>query len=187
MTHLPNTPLTPDQESRMIESARNDSSAFAPLYRFYVSPIYRYLYSRLGNASDAEDLTSQEFVEAMESLSRYHHRGYFAAWLFSIARHRLINLHRQRKFTIDIENREYQEIQAGDPLEKAIANEEKNHLLEIIDSLDEKEQELLRLRYVAGLNFAEIGVVLNRNKEAVKKQLYRLLARLASYLEADND
>ena len=51
-----------------------DESALAQIYDAYAKPIYRYHYSRVGNAADAEDLTSQTFMAVLESLPRYQHR-----------------------------------------------------------------------------------------------------------------
>ncbi len=48
----------PDDETALIAAARHDVAAFALLYRRYVTPIYRYLFSRIGNEADAQDLTA---------------------------------------------------------------------------------------------------------------------------------
>ena len=68
----------------LVQAAREDPVAFGRLYRHFVQPIYRYLYSQVGTVHDAEDLTSQTFITAYESLPRYRERGYFSAWLFRI-------------------------------------------------------------------------------------------------------
>ena len=179
--------LTPGQEAQAVEDARRDPAAFTCLYRAYVRSIYRYLYGRLGNAEDAEDLTSQVFMEALEGLDRYRHRGYFLAWLFSIARHRLVNFYNRHPHEMDIEIDEIEENLSADSLAEAVQSEEKRNLLKLIHALKEGEQDLLRLRFVAELSFSEIGKLLGRSEEAVKKQLYRLLARLESQLEAGHD
>ncbi len=57
----------------------------------------------------------------------------------------------------------------------------------LISSLREDEQELLRLRYTAGLAFAEIGLLLNRNEDAIKKSIYRLQEKLQKLLEGENE
>ncbi|MDO9129198.1 MAG: sigma-70 family RNA polymerase sigma factor [Anaerolineales bacterium] len=87
---------TLQDEAALVERARRDPSAFAALYHRYLTPVYRYLYRRLGNAHDAEDLTAQVFIEALEGLVAYRERGKFVAWLFTIARHRLTDFYRQR-------------------------------------------------------------------------------------------
>jgi hypothetical protein len=81
---------------RLVEAAKEDPVAFGRLYNLYVQPIYRYLYSQVGTVHDAEDLTSQTFMTAYESLTRYRERGFFSAWLFRIARSRLIDHFRGR-------------------------------------------------------------------------------------------
>jgi len=57
----------------------------------------------------------------------------------------------------------------------------------LIRALPEEEHELIRLRYIAELSFSEIGRLLNRSEDAVKKSLYRLLARLQSQLEVSHE
>jgi RNA polymerase sigma-70 factor (ECF subfamily) len=176
--------LTSDDEGSAVEAARQDLAAFAPLYRAYVTPIFRYLYSRLGNAGEAEDLTSQVFMDALESLPRYRHRGHFPAWLFSIARHRLLNHWRRRSSEVDIETAEDRASPALDPLAEVVRNEEIQSLKGLIDELEEDEQDLLRLRFVAELSYGEIAGVLGSSEEAAKKRIYRLLTRMESQLEA---
>ena len=179
--------LTSEGEAQAIEAARRDPRALSPLYRAYVRPVYRYLYSRVGNSADAEDLTSQVFTEAIESLPRYRHRGYFSAWLFSIARHRLLNFQHRCPHEANIEIAEHQVNPGEDPLGQLIQSEEIRNLLRLIQSLKEEEQDLLRLRFVAELSYAEIAALLRRSEGAVKKQVYRLLSRLESRLEVEHD
>ena len=74
-----------------------------------------------------------------------------------------------------------------DLLQRVIQAEQKDALAELINSLPEDERELIRLRYIAELGFSEIGRLLNRSEDAVKKSLYRLLARLQSRLEIPHE
>jgi len=59
-------------------------------------------------------------------------------------------------------------------------------LRRLVRSLPEEEQELIRLRYVAELTFADMAIVLKKREDAVKKSLYRLQARLQSVLQNAN-
>ncbi|HEY4579705.1 MAG TPA: sigma factor [Candidatus Acidoferrales bacterium] len=72
-------PPSGDDIAALVESARCDPAAFAGLYDRYVQPVYRYVRSRVGGAQEAEDLTAQTFLAALESLPRYRHTGRFAA------------------------------------------------------------------------------------------------------------
>jgi RNA polymerase sigma-70 factor (ECF subfamily) len=158
---------------------------FELLYDRYLTPVYRYIFSRVGNASDAEDLTSQTFLSALEALSRYRERGAFPAWLFQIARSKLMDHFRRTRNQISLEEVDVAS-SSDDPLVYSIASDEVSRLKGLITGLSAEERELLRLRYVADLSFAEMAALLHRREDAVKKSLYRLLARLNSQMEAQD-
>jgi RNA polymerase sigma factor (sigma-70 family) len=75
----------------------------------------------------------------------------------------------------------------NDPLNGVIQSEQAAALSKIIRGLPEEERELLRLRFLAALSFPEIAHFLHRNEEAVKKSVYRLLARLQTQLEVPHE
>jgi RNA polymerase sigma-70 factor (ECF subfamily) len=74
-----------------------------------------------------------------------------------------------------------------DPLSQVIQTDQVEQLANLIHKLDADEQELIRLRYVAELSFAEIGICLGRKEDTVKKTFYRLLARLQRQLVVSHD
>ena len=172
-------------ELALVRLAQTDSHAFGALYDRYIQRVYRYCYYRTNNAPDAEDLTAQIFLAALEALPRYRQDGPFAAWLFSIARRKVTDHYRRAPHV---------------PLEEAIlppihtdlavdveSSQRREHLLRLIQGLGEQERELIHLRYVAELSFAEIARTIRKSEEAVKKALYRLIARLKRDLEADHE
>ena len=73
-----------------------------------------------------------------------------------------------------------------DELAQVAHSDEIAQLTALIHRLDEDEQELIRLRYTAGLPFAQIASILDSNENTVKKSLYRVLARLQSQLEENH-
>ena len=155
---------------------------FGQLYDRYVTPVYRCIYSRVDSIPEAEDLTAQTFLAALEALPRYRERGTFAAWLFQIARSKLMDHFRRTRSHLSLEQVDEDPL-ADDPLACAIAADELSTLKVLIAALSIDERELLRLRYVADLSFAEMAVMLHKREDAVKKSLYRLLARLNQKLE----
>jgi RNA polymerase sigma-70 factor (ECF subfamily) len=72
---------------------------------------------------------------------------------------------------------------AQDALGRVIQDEETSRLRSLICELDDDEQDLIRLRYVAELSFAEMAELLGKREDTVKKSVYRLLARLKSQME----
>ncbi len=177
--------FTEMDDSLLAERARDNPDAFGALYRRYLPPLYRYLYRRLGNPHDAEDLTAQVFIEALEGLlaHRYREGGCFIAWLFTIARRRSVDFYRQRPVA-----------QLGDlpsPEPSLVAAVEKGEdlqrLARLLAHLDEDRQELLRMRFSAGLSFAEIGQIEGRSEAAVKMMIYRTLEHLRDQWEVVNE
>ncbi|MHB1337477.1 MAG: RNA polymerase sigma factor [Bellilinea sp.] len=177
---------TETDESDLVEAARKDLREFGVLYKRFVTPVFRYLYSRTGNLHEAEDITAQTFLIALETFERFRGDGHFSSWLFGIARNKVIDHYRQRKPVVPIEDAA-SEAENTDPLIAAIQSEQAAAAAKLIKTLDEEEQELLRLRFLAGMSFREIAHLLRRNEDAVKKTTYRMLARLQSQLEKSDE
>lgn len=174
------------EELRIIQAARQDPKLFGELYRLYVEQVYRYLYSRIGNVHEAEDITAQTFLAAFESFDRFRQDRHFASWLFTIARNKAMDYFRLRKNTSPIDDVNDIPME-NDPLNKLVQSEQTAALAILIQTIPEEERELLRLRFLTNMSFPEIARLLNRNEDAVKKSIYRLLARLHSQLEIPND
>jgi RNA polymerase sigma-70 factor (ECF subfamily) len=174
-------------EPTLVRRAQTDAQAFGNLYDRYVQRVYRYCYYRTNSPPDAEDLTAQIFLAALEALPRYRQDGHFAGWLFSIARKKVADFHRRTPhMQVSLDEAAFPPIHT-DLAVDVEKSQRKEHLLKRIQALAEEEQELIHLRYVAELSFAEIARTLQKNEEAVKKTLYRLLARLKHELEADHE
>lgn len=173
-------------ELAVLEAARHNPAEFEKLYRNHVQPIFKYLYSHVGNRHDAEDLTAQTFLAAFEGLPGYRNNGHFPAWLFSIARNKAADFYRKRGRLAETELRDTFPAKIDLPGE-IYESSRIETISKIIHSLPEPEQELLRLRFVADLSFVEIAALQGRKLDAVKKQLYRLLARVQSQMETENE
>ena len=171
-------------EHALVRRAQVDAEAFGALYDRYVQRVYRYCYYRTNHAPDAEDLTAQIFLAALEALPRYRQDGHFAAWLFSIARKKVADFHRRAPHA-SLEEYTFPAMY-NDLAVDVEASQRREHLRKRIQALTEDERELIHLRYVAELSFAEIARALGRKEEAVKKSLYRLIARLKQALEAEH-
>jgi RNA polymerase sigma-70 factor (ECF subfamily) len=173
-----------DDDERLVQAAQRDPADFKPIYQKWLKPIYRYFYFRVGNEKDAEDLTSQVFIRVYEDLPRYRKRGYFSAWLFTIARARAVDFYRKKKREVPLSE--------ADPLSdeegltaQTIHNDDLHQVLDLIQRLPPDQQELIRLRFVAELSYREIGSMLHRKEDAVRKAISRILDRIQ--MEVDDD
>ncbi len=162
-------------DDTLVLAARRDPTCFAALYRRYANRVYRYLYGKVGNQAEAEDLTSQVFLEALKALPRYRPQGAIAAWLFTLARRRAIDLHRQDRGQLPVEWLE--ETAGAEPelLSQTIRAEDLRHLSLLYNRLSEEKQELIRLRYAAGLSYNEIGRILGSSQAAAGMAIHRTL------------
>jgi RNA polymerase sigma-70 factor, ECF subfamily len=183
-----------DEIAALVEKARANPAAFAAVYDRFLKPVYRYLYRRTGSRPDAEDLTAQTFLAALEALPRYREQGHFAAWLFAIARSKLGDHWRanywragRRQLPLDTLDGVAEQAADADLFGAVVRGEQSGRLAGLLRALSENEQELIRLRYVAGLPFGEIAALLGKNEDAAKKSLYRLLARLQNQLETAHE
>src|SRR5512134_1650231 len=92
-------------EARLVDLAKSgDPEAFATLYDAYVERVSRYVYFRVTDDCDMEDLVSQVFLRAWEHLDRYKIGGSpFIAWLYTIARNLVIDHYRTKKKDLSLE------------------------------------------------------------------------------------
>jgi RNA polymerase sigma-70 factor (ECF subfamily) len=174
--------MYPDDLPALVKIAQRNPATFAAIYDRFLTPVYRYLYSRVGNVADAEDLTAQTFLAALERLSRYRENGTFAGWLFAIAHSKVIDHYRRHRPQVGLDSAQEMAGEA-DVVEYVEERLDLAKLASIFQRLSEDEQEILRLRYVADLSFAEMAAVLGKREEAVKKSFYRLQARVQGQME----
>ena len=174
------------EEPILIEQARHDPEAFAVLYQHHLRPVYNYLFRRVGSVQEAEDLTAQVFTEALEGLlnGRFH-GGSFAAWLFTIARRRAADYYRQHNPSALAELGDPMSADS-EPLASIEERDTRERLERLLAELDDEKQELLRLRFSAGLSFAEIAQIKRSTEAAIKMAFYRLLDWLRTNWEVKN-
>jgi RNA polymerase sigma-70 factor, ECF subfamily len=169
-------------ESSLLHAARDNPAAFARLYDRYVHTLYKYLLGKTGSTAEAEDLTSQTFLSALENLPGYRDQGKFRAWLFGIAHNKWVDFYRRSKRRISPGDYPPASTES-DFLQDVILDEKSQVLAGLVRKLSGSEGELLRLRLVAEMEFREIAVVQGKSEAAVKKSYYRLIERMKKDME----
>jgi RNA polymerase sigma-70 factor (ECF subfamily) len=180
--------MTSDQvidEDQLIENAKTDPDAFGQLYEVYVDRVYNYIYYRVGNHHDAEDLTAKVFFRALNHIPRYKNSGApFAAWLYRIAHNLVANWHRDhsRRQMVALENLNLSGKKQETPHHAAEETDQRELLLEAIQKLPTERQQLLTLKFAERMSNAEIGRIMGRSEGAIKSLYHRTLVSLKKLL-----
>jgi len=170
-------------DSALVEAAKFDPLAFGELYERYHARVYRYVFHRLDNASDSEDVTALVFLKALEALPSYHgQRSTFAPWIFRITRNAVVDFYRRRKSVPMPECMEHEALDP-DPAVYAVQVERAEALHMLVDRLLPDQRDVVLLRFAADLSFSEIAVVMNRNEPAVRMLLHRSLRKLKAVID----
>lgn len=175
-------------DSTLVALAREDRAAFGELYERYARKVYNYIYYRVGNHHDAEDLTARVFHRALLHIQTYVERGLpFQAWLYRIAHNLVANWHRDRnrRKVIPLDEFVAARLREDAPDGATEAREEQERLMRAIRELPEERQQLLILKFVDRLSNQEIGEIMDRSEGAIKSLYHRTLLSLRETLEED--
>ena len=173
-------------EAALVERARVEPEAFGQLYELYVDRVYSYIYHRVGNVQEAEDLTARTFYRALEKLDTYEDRGLpFSAWLFRIAHNLVANWHRDhsRRQVFSLEKLWWRSNDDERPEQAVEAEAEREELWEAINRLPEERRNLLLYKLNTTLSNLEIGELMNKSESAIKSLYFRTLTALRKDLE----
>ena len=149
--------------------------------------IYAYIYHRVGNIQEAEDLTARTFYRALDHLDSYEDRGApFAAWLFRIAHNLVANWHRDRSRRSFLAlDRLWSHSADGNSPERLVEQDEEHSALwSAISRLPEERRSLLLFKFGGHMSNVEIGELMNKSESAIKSLYFRTLAALRQDLEA---
>ena len=165
---------------------QGDQEAFAALWRRHHASLVRYLEIVAGR-DQAEDLASETWISVVRSLPRFEggETG-FRSLLFTLARSRLIDGSRRAQArpqvvrSIDGLDRKAEEPDAGAGIER---DEATSAALALIARLPAGQAEIVALRVVAGLDNAEVALIVGKSNGAVRVGYSRGLATLAEMVE----
>ncbi len=177
----------PIENDLIARARRGDAQAFGELYERYLNAIYRYVYYRVGEVADAEDLTELVFLKAWEALDKYEVRDVpFSAWLYRIAHNVIVDRHRTHKDNVALDALPLRDETAG-PEDQFDALEDIESLSRALSQLLPDYQQVLTLRFISGLSHAETGRVLKRSEEAVRVLQHRALSALRKLLGKERE
>ena len=183
--------MTIDDEAveRLVAAAKaGDPEAFGSLFDAYYGPVYRYVASRVGRPSDAEDLAQLVFVKALEALPRYELRGVpFGGWLFRLARNVVIDHVRTRREHVTLEVIVEKSTDERGPDELAVLRQEMDSIAHALRRLTPDQREAVELRFFAGLSAKDAAEAMGRQEGTVRGLQFRAIAALRRELGSAPD
>lgn len=172
-----------DEQSLIQRAKQGDNEAFARVYEENFDKIYRYLAFRLGDETEAEDMTQQVFLKAFQSISCFNWRGIsFSAWLFRIAHNQMIDHLRKKTKRPTVPLDEWQARCDDDP---GLAVELKLDIEQMVgatEKLTKAQREVIALRFAGGLSVAEVAKAMGKSPGAVKALQHSAIVALRRLL-----
>ena len=165
-------------EIDLAHEARANAEAFGELYRRHVTRVYRYHMAHTGNVKDAEDLTSQTFIAALEGIRSFRGSGSFAAWLLGIAARKKAMFFRGIKPEVPIEMAEQipsPNLGADQLVNQRLRLDAISHALKQISP---ERADAIALCFFSELTYTEVGAVLKKSEAAAKMLVTRGLQDL---------
>jgi RNA polymerase sigma-70 factor (ECF subfamily) len=163
---------------------------FEAWYEQHRSTVFRYVRFRVATREVAEDVTSEVFLKALRSFERYDsRRASPKTWLLRIARNAVTDHLRalKRRGSLHVSLDRVPDLVSDTPSqeERVLKEERIQRLLNANQTLRPADQEILSLRYGAGLDNGEIAESLGISPNAVAVRVHRALKRLKNAVEAE--
>ena len=183
-------------EALMLAYARGDASAFERLYARHKGPTYRYFLRHTSERAIADELQQDMWLKVVRARERYAPDARFTTWLYTLARHRLVDhwraQHGTRFVSLDDDSVEHADAMraagdtgddSSDPLGLVIDGQAGRRLLQALDDVPAAQRDAFLLHVEAGLSLGEIAGLANVPAETIKSRLRYAYRRLRAALE----
>ena len=170
------------------EAKAGNQNAFKILLNTFWKDVYHFLYQKIKEEDEAEDIAIKTFAKAFDKLDTYNKKYTFKTWLITIAKNMYIDhLRKQKAIFVSLnhkDNSNYDVLDETPSAEDTLITEQNLAvLLQKIKKLKPKYQEVIQLRYFQEMSIKEIALVLNEPLSNVKVKLMRARKLLAEILK----
>lgn len=176
-------------EANLVQRAKEgEQKAFAQLYEANFDRVYRYVVLRIGDKTEAEDMSQQVFLKALRSISSFKWQGTpFTAWLFRIAHNQVVDYLRKKTNQPATDVDESLVDDKRSPQLTVEHNLDIKQLLSATKRLTHAQQEVISLRFASELSIAEVAKITGRSQGAIKALQHSAIISLRKALLADNN
>ena len=173
--------------NEVAERAKTDQASFAELYDYFFPRIYSFIFAKVKNSDQADDIISVTFEKVFVKLDDYDStRGAFSTWIFRIAINEMNNLFRKQKSLNEAAWEDFfnPADSRNTPEQQMVSDEGDQYLLKALDKLPDREKKIVSLKYFTGLSNKEIAEMVDMTPNNVGVILHRTLDKLKGILEA---
>jgi len=167
--------LSRTDEELVVECLEGDSSAYSELVKRHHRKVLMVAFRALRDMGLAEDLAQEAFLRAYRSLPRFQVGRRFSPWLMAITANRIRDYMKARKKRGELSWELDRTSATGEatPLERATARQTLARVEGAIAQMPEETQEVLRLRFVLGLDYEDVAEALDIPLGTVKSRISR--------------
>lgn len=174
-----------DEESLVRRAQQRDPMALTQLYEENFDRIYRYIVLKIGEKTEAEDMTQQVFLNAFKSISSYKYRGApFSSWLFRIAHNQIVDYLRRKSKRATVPLDESLVSGNSDPRLEVERNLDIRNLVLATKWLTKAQQEVISLRFAGELSIAQAAKIMGKSEGAIKALQHSAIVSLRKALAA---
>lgn len=158
-------------------------------YELYAQNVYRYLFSLIGEADTAEELTQETFCQALKSINTYRGDSSPQVWLCAIAKRLWFKELERRKRTVPLEESELARVSEpdNDPAKEYEDRQERFVLYRAMQKLDAETREVIHLRLSGDFSFRDIGDILGHSEVWARVRFYRGKEELVKIIGGENN
>jgi len=174
-----------DEKSLVRRAQQHDQAALTQIYEENFDRIYRYIVLKMGDRTEAEDMTQQVFLNAFKSISSFKWKGTsFSAWLYRIAHNQIVDYLRRKSKRPTVPLNESLAVGNSDPRLMAERNLDIENLAWATRRLTKAQQEVISLRFAGELPVAQVARVMGKSEGAVKALQHSAILSLRKILAA---
>lgn len=185
--------MTEVSEKKIIEKVLGgDANAFEELVLKYEKTVYNLALRMVGDRDDAFDMTQEAFIKAYGSLSSFRGDSKFSVWIYRITTNVCLDFlrskSRKQQVSLTVSDDDDEDAQldipdpSSDPEQQLMQKMSMQSVEEGLKTLPDKQRQILVMRELGGMSYAEIGKALSLEEGTVKSRIFRARKRLCTFL-----
>ncbi len=174
-----------DEENLVRRAQQHDQAALTQIYEENFDRIYRYIVLKIGERTEAEDMTQQVFLKAFRSISSFKYKKVpLSSWLYRIAHNQIVDHLRRKSKRATVPLNESLADGGSDPKLEVERDFDIKRLVSATKQLTGAQQEVISLRFAGELTIRQVAGVMNKSEGAIKALQHSAIVSLRKVLAA---